>query len=304
MANTLEQLSAQLAALIEQHRPSVVRVVGARRRPASGTVWGPQLVITADHALRREAGLQVITDDGAALEATLVGRDPTTDLALLEVSGGPLTPAPRAESGGLAAGNLVLALGRPRERLRATLGLVSDLGGGWSTPAGGQLDAWIEVDGALPVGFSGGPLVDTGGRVLGVNTAGLIPGGTTVPWSTVDAVAARLRSDGSVRRGYLGVGVQPVRLPEVEREAAGQERGLLVTAVEDGGPAAAAGLRLGDVLLTLDGEPLASVHGLFALLGSRGGRAASATVLRGGAVIALEVTPGERPQRARRRRCG
>ena len=298
--STLNKLSEQLAELVTTLSPSVVGVRQGRRR-SSGTVWSESEVVVADHALRGEDNIAVVTADGVSRPAVVVGRDATLDLALLAVDGGGLSPAPRHE-GALTVGNLAVVLGRPGESARATLGMISVVGGAWTAPSGGRLEQYLEVDASLPSGFSGGPLVSATGGVVGVNTAGLVRGGTTVPVGTVHASVDRLREGGSVKRGYLGVGVQPVVIPASLREAAGQAAGALVTSLEEGGPGEAAGITLGDTLLSVDGEATEGVRDLLIALSALGGREVSVRLLRGGVVTEVSVTLGERARRAGRRR--
>jgi S1-C subfamily serine protease len=285
-------LSDHLASLVERTAPSVVRVDG-RRFPASGLAWSEDLVLTTAHAVERDASLSV-TMEGDPLPATLVGRDPGTDLALLRVEG-KLVPARTGDGEGLKVGHLVLALGRPGRTVRARLGVVSALGGEVRLPGGGRLERYLESDVDPRRGFSGGPLVGTGGEVLGVNTGALLRGTlVTVSTVTLRRVVEGILS-GRNQRGYLGIGSMPVRLPAHLVERAGAPTGLLVTAVEPGSPAETAGLSLGDVILSLDGVAVGDLSDLLAFLAEdRAGKVIAARVLRGGAVQELTVTVGVR----------
>jgi S1-C subfamily serine protease len=177
------------------------------------------------------------------------------------------------------------------------LGIVSALGGSWRTPAGGEVDPYLQTDLVMYPGFSGGPLVDVEGAVLGLNTSALLRGiSLTVPTTTVRQVVETLLAHGRVRRGYLGVGAQPVRLPANLAEELGQETGLLLVSVEPDGPAGQAGLMLGDTIVALDGQPVRHMDELLALLdGSRVGTSAPLRFVRGGQPQELTVTVGERP---------
>ena len=196
----------------------------------------------------------------------------------------------------MSVGHIVLALGRPGRTVQATLGVVSGLGDAWRTPMGGQIDRYLATDVVMYPGFSGGPLVGANGRLLGLNTSGLDQGvSLAIPAATLDRVVEALRSHGRVRRGYLGVSTQRVRLPEGAAAAAGQKSGLLVVAVESGSPAEAAGLTLGDTLLAISGKGIQTHEDLLAALsGDVVGQKEAVRVLRGGQVQELSIKIGER----------
>jgi S1-C subfamily serine protease len=246
--------------------------------------------------------------DGRTVPAKLAGRDPGTDLAVLKVEAPDQSVAEAGDASALKVGHLVLAVGR-REgsgesrhgSLAAGLGVVSAVGGPWRTWRGGEIDRFLRLDLAIFLGFSGGPLVDAEGRIVGINTTGLARGtGLAVPASTVDRVATELLEKGHIRRGYLGLGMMPLRLPEelkskLDLPAA---NGMMVLSVEPGGPADAAGAEIGDVLVSLDGKPVCDVDDVQAALGGeRLGHAVRALVVRGGASAELAITVGERPAR-------
>lgn len=297
MAEVLSSLSNELAERVDAAGPMVVRVEGRRGVPASGIVWSADgVVVTAHHVLERDDNITLGLPDGSTASATLVGRDPTTDLAVLRAQATGLAPAAWAEPDGLKVGHLVLALGRPGQRVRATLGVVSALGNSWQTPAGGRLDRYLQTDVVMYPGFSGGPLVDAAGGVLGVNTSALLRGvSITVPSPSVRNIVETLLAHGRVGRGYLGIGTQPVRLPEALAQRAGQESGLLLVSVSPGSPAEGHGLLLGDTIVALDGKPVRSVEELLALLdGDSIGKTVPARILRGGQLQDLSVTIGER----------
>jgi S1-C subfamily serine protease len=226
----------------------------------------------------------------------LVGRDPTTDIAVLRVRDAAVKALRWGEPSSLKVGNLVVALGRPGRTVRATIGIVSVLGDAWQTPAGGRIDRYLEADVALYPGFSGGPLIDAAGNVHGINTAGLRRGGSlTVVTPTIRRVVEALVAHGRIRRGYLGIATQPVRLAPVLAERVQQRRGLLVMEVEPGSPAEQGGLLLGDTLLQVAGQPVRYPEELFGLLGGdRIGAPVSVRVLRAGAPQEISVTVGER----------
>jgi S1-C subfamily serine protease len=283
MTEVLRNLSDDLATTVETAGSGVVRVEARRRLPASGIVWSSDgVVVTAHHVVERDEN---------------INRDPTTDLAVLRVEGADLAPPTWAEPDGLSVGHLVLGLGRPGRTVQATLGIVSALGEGWRTPAGGRVEPYLQTDLVMYPGFSGGPLVDVAGGVLGLNTSALLRGiSLSVPTPTVRQVVETLLAHGRVRRGYLGVGAQPVRLPADLAEGVGQETGLLLVSVEPGAPADGAGLTLGDTIVALDGQPVRHMDELLALLGGdRVGASVPVGIVRGGQTQEMTVTIGERP---------
>jgi S1-C subfamily serine protease len=297
MSVDLNALSQSLASIVERVAPSIVRVEARRRHGATGIVWSAEgLIVTTHHAIEHEGSITVGLADGRTVSAELVGRDPSTDLALLkaEVPGLPaLSPTALQE---LQVGHLVLALGRPGRTARATLGIVSAFGEGWRTSAGGRIDRYLETDADLPPGFSGGALVDAQGRFLGLLTAALSrTAAVAIPGETLTRVTQALRQHGGIRRGYLGVGAHPVRLPQALGARVGSEAGLIFLSVEPDGPADKAGLLLGDVLVSLGGQPLHSIEELLGYLGDeKVGTQVQARVLRAGEVREVPITIGKR----------
>ena len=297
--STLAQLSDDLAAAVERAAAGVVTVNARRRLPASGIVWTEDgLIVTASHVVERDEEITVNLPDGREAAATLVGRDPGSDLALLQAEATGLTPAPRAETPA-RIGHFVLAVGRPGPSgPMASFGVVSVVGGAWRTPQGGSVEGFVRADVAMLPGFSGGPLVDARGAILGLNSSTLgRGGGLTVPVAAIDKVVASLRAHGKVRRGFLGIGAQAVRLPAaiVAAHQLAREQGLLVVAVEPDGPAERDGLLIGDVIVALNGEAVAEVEELQdRLTGDWVGRALPIRVIRAGAPHELRVTVGER----------
>jgi S1-C subfamily serine protease len=295
----LTSLSAELAGAVEVAGASVVRV-DARRSPGSGIVWsGDGLVVTAHHAVEWDDGIEVGLPDGTAVPATLVGRDPTTDLALLRTKATSLKPPMWVEAGSVKVGHLVLALTRPGRSIRASLGIVSVRSGAWRTPAGGSLDAYLQTDIGRHPGFSGSLLVSPSGEALGLNTSGLLRGANlTIPVSTVRRVANALLAHGQVRRGYLGVGTYAVRLPASLVKSTSQPTALLIVSVEEESPAAQAGLHLGDVLLSFDGQEVRHPSDLLPLLDeAKIATEVGARIVRAGEMRDVRVTVGARAAR-------
>jgi S1-C subfamily serine protease len=277
---------------------------------ASGVVWSADgLIVTAHHVLERDEGIKVGLPNGDKVAASLVGRDPTTDIAVLRVeSGGSTsgnwTTGAIAESGGLTpakwldidavkVGHLVLALGRPEADVQATLGVISALDNEWRTHAGGRIDTYVQTDVVMYPGFSGGPLVSVGGAVIGLNSSALARGvSLTLPAATIKRVAETLVKHGRVKRGFLGVSAQPVRLPQ---GIADQETGLMLVSVEEDSPADKGGLLLGDIIISMGGQPVRHMDDLMAgLSGDRVGTTVPVQVVRGGQMQEFQVTIGER----------
>jgi S1-C subfamily serine protease len=292
----LSALSNQMADAVERIGPALVQVNGRQGRPASGVVFAPTLVLTADHVLEREEDLTIKTHDGRTLAAQFAGRDPATDLAVLRVADLGLAEAHQAPHPALV-GQFVLAVGRPTgEGPLASLGIISALGGPLRLGQGRTLERYLQTDATPYPGFSGGPLIDTQGGVTGITTTGLVSGlALAIPAELAWRVAGTLAQHGSIKRGFLGISSQPVQIPEAQRAGQAQEFGLLIVRVEPGSPAQQGGLLLGDVLIALDSVTLSDTDDLQALLsGDRVGQAIPVTVIRGGAVQTLQVTVGTR----------
>ena len=296
--NLFSALSRSMADAVERAAAATVLVDARRRFPASGIAIAPDQVLTADHVVEREEDIHVVLPDGSELSARLAGRDPGSDLALLRMERAAAAAAqPAAQEARI--GQLVLALGRPsRDGIQASLGVVSAAGGPVRTGRGGLLERYFRTDAIPYPGFSGGPLVDSEGRVVGLNTSGLGRGASLViPSGLAWSVAENLARHGHIRRGYLGVRSQPVVIPPAQQRALGREQvtGLLLVGVEEGSPAEAGGLLLGDILVGLSGRPVVDPDELAAgLTGEVVGRQAPVEVLRGGQPLTLQVTIGER----------
>ncbi|MEP6687813.1 MAG: trypsin-like peptidase domain-containing protein [Gemmatimonadales bacterium] len=299
----LAALSDDLAAAVDTVGRSVVAIHARRRIPASGLFWQPGVIVAAHHTIQRDDDITVTLHDGSTASATLAGRDPSTDLAVLRLADPAGGPAAAAADGAHRVGQLVLALGRPGNSVTASLGIVSAVGGEWRTWQGGAIDRFIRLDLNVYDGFSGGPLVDANGRVVGINTSGLARAtALTVPASTVARVADQLLTRGHVARGWLGIATQPVRLPPPLQRSLGVETdgGLVVVNVEPDSPADRGGLLIGDILLALNDRPVRDPGDVLAVLGGdRIGQAVTLRVARGGRAEQVGVTVGERP-RARR----
>lgn len=298
MNNLMLEVSNGLAGAVSAADHSIVRVDGRRRQSATGIAWTADgVIVTANHVLRRDDQIQVALAGGREMPAELVGRDQTTDVAVLRIEHAELNPLIEADKQKLAVGQLVLALGRPGHSVQATLGILSALGKGWRTRAGGQIDRYMQTDVVMYPGFSGGPLVDVEGHLVGMNSSALHPGvSLVVPFPTLFRVANSLLDHGHVKRGYLGVSSQRVSLPEAIREEIGQKSGLLVISVESGSPADGAGLTLGDTIVGLADSAVRRHEDLLALLSSDSvGTEIPIRIVRSGRVTTLSVTISERP---------
>jgi S1-C subfamily serine protease len=246
---TLLSLSNDLAGAVERAARSLVAVHARPRLPSTGVHWRPGIVVTAEHTVRVDEEIRVAWPDGRAAPATLVARDPGTDLAVLRIDDTDWPIAEVGDSAGLGVGNLVLAVGYGP---RASWGVVSAVGGAWRTWRGGEVDRFLRVDLVLYPGFSGGPLVDASGKVAGLVTSGLSRHlELAVPASTVTRVVDELLTSGRISRAYLGLGLQPVLLPEALRRLApgAGAHALIVVSIEADGPAASAGVMLGVLMV-------------------------------------------------------
>ena len=293
--SSLELISNQLADVAAALAPSVVQVHG-RRRPVSGTVYAPGVVVTAARALNGEDGARVRTPDGRVLEAEVAGWDPATHLAVLRVAGLDAPPVLVAASPA-RVGQLTIAVGRSwSNALTASMGNIAVIGGPLPTGRGHAIAEVIRTTAPMHDGFAGGALAGSTGALLGIATAAAIRGfGVVIPASIAWSAAGEILAHGQRQRGYLGLAGQSVRLGERQRDASGRDRALLVVGTSPGSPADAAGVLVGDVLIEFDGLAIQSPEALLgALAGKAPGSAASLRVLRGGALQDLTVTVGAR----------
>ena len=302
-ADVWARLSGELSEVSAGAGKSVVAVHG-RRHPASGIIFAANAVVTANHAVRRDEDITVILGPGQSVNASVAGRDSATDLAVLRLREEVSAPVPKwsPAASGLGVGNLTLALGRTwRGNIVASAGVISGLiDGPWRTWRGGELDQFIRPDLTLYPGFSGGPLLNSDGQFLGMNTAGLHRSGITVPAATVVRVAAELLEKGRVEKPYLGLAMHAVPLPESLRSKLNliASEGLLVAHVEASSPAEKAGVLLGDVLTELAGKPVSDTDSVQETLRSLAiGSEVSAGLLRGGAKLTLNLKLEARPLR-------
>ena len=296
MGLALTGLSSELADAVAAASPSVVQVHGSRR-PASGVVHSRDVVLTTARALGRGDGLHVRRGDGTALDAELIGWDPATSLAVLSVAGLGIEALPASDVSP-RVGHIALAVARSwSNAVTASAGIVAVIGGPLPTGRRGSIAQVIRTTAPMHDGFSGGAFLDTEGRLIGITTATAIRGlGVVIPAGIALKTAASLIAHGGVKRGYLGLAGQPASLPEAQRGTGGRAQALLVVGLTPGGPAAAAGVLVGDLLLDFDGHALSSPEDLLQLLtGDRVGGEVPVRILRGGQATDVTVRVGERP---------
>lgn len=303
--NLFVELSVAMADAAEHAGKSTVLVDARRKFPASGIAFAKDLILTADHVVERDEDIKVILADGTEVSASVAGRDPGTDLAVLKLvpstGSGQATSATPAEVSKSAArvGQLVLAIGRPSTGgIQSSFGSVNSIGGPVRTGRGSMLESYIKADVVSYPGFSGGPLVNGDGTILGINTSGFGHGGAlTIPAEVAWKIAETLAKHGKIKRGYLGIRSQIVELPAESKKALKREQdsGLLLVGLEADSPAGKGGLMVGDILVGIAGEPVAHQDDLFVNLGADTvGKSIPIDILRGGKLAAIQVEIGER----------
>ncbi len=300
MSNSiLETISNEFASAAEKVGSGVVAVHARRWMPTSGIEWKKGVIVTVHHGVQQDEEVKVLLPGGRLVSAKLTGRDPSTDIAVLRIEDGSSGAPQLGDSTSLRLGHLVLALGRTRRGdLVASSGIIGGISGEWRNRRGGQMDQHIRLDLALYPGFSGGPLLNAKGEVVGVNTRGLGHGrAVTVPVTTVNRVVEELLEKGHIARPYLGIAMQSVEVPEnVRSKLPAQMRvGLLVMHVENGGPAEKAGVLLGDVLFELGGKTVEHVDAIQdSLATAKVGDVLQIRLMRAGEIKPVLVTLGER----------
>jgi len=281
--------------LVERTAGSVVAVHGGGRVSASGIHWRSGVIVTAEEALERDENLKVTLPGGRQVEASLAGRDPTTDVAVLRFQPDGLPIAAVADAS-VRPGQIALSVGNYEGTPLAALGIVALAGGAWHSLRGGTIDSLIRLDLALSPAGEGGALVDVQGRVAGMTVLGPRRRALAIPSSTIDRSIDQLLTKGHVFRGYLGAGLQPVRLGGPSKDAQPAGRGVLVVGVDPDGPAARAGLLVGDIVVSWNSEQVDRVRDVmrFLALGSAG-KTVDLGLIRGGTPTSLTVVIGERP---------
>ena len=289
----LATLSADIARVAAAASASIVRVHARRGPSASGIVWRPGFIVTAEEAIESDDGIEVVLADGATAKASLAGRDTSTDIALLRcdaVAGSAPTAATAA-----ALGQMAVALGASRRGPLAALAMVSTVSGPWQSQRGGRIEQFIGLDLRFDRRLEGAALLAPGGELIGMIAAGPHHMHLAIPAATIERVAAQLQTKGRIARGYLGLGLQPVEVAPVAG-ASDKRRGVMVVSVDDNGPGKAAGVLQGDIIVAWNGEPVGSVHGVMRRLGTEtAGQGVDLALLRAGAPTAARLTIGERP---------
>jgi S1-C subfamily serine protease len=293
----LNQFSVALAERVAAARPLVVGIRVRGHWPRSGTLWRKDAVVASEQALPRAEAAEIVLADGTTFTARLAGRDPGTNVAVLRLDGGP-QPA-WSQAAEPRPGALVLALAADGAGGAAVrIGAVHSVGPAWHSRAGGRIDRRIGLDLRLDRGEEGGPVIDAAGGLLGISTLGPRQRVLVIPAATVERVLDPLLTKGRIARGWLGAAVQPVLVPEPLRGEAGQEHGLMVLGLTHDGPAAQAGVLMGDILVALDAAPIGGMSRLAELLGPETvGRQVQLRLIRADQVQTIAVTVGERPPR-------
>jgi S1-C subfamily serine protease len=302
MANDLLNLSNKLAETVERAAASIVAVHARRGIGSSGIVWRDNLILTSSEGVRADEGIKIALPDGRVTTARLRGRDPGTDLAVLEIEASGLPTLDFADDAALKAGQTALAVGRTANTGPiASFGIISGVSGEWKTWRGGKLDPFVRLDISAYPTLSGGAALNAEGNLIGLVSTGLSRSSVfAITRSAIDRIAGKLSQHGYVSRGFLGVALQPVALPPAIKEALGQDAGTMLLAIEPEGPAAVGGLILGDVLVAGDAQPLAQPEALAELLERTPvGQVVKFKVLRAGVLQDLDVRIGERPGRGR-----
>jgi S1-C subfamily serine protease len=282
----LPSLSSALADMVARTKSAIVSVHSHRSR-ASGFIWKPGLIATADEPLADEGEVSIRFPDGSERPASVAGRDHTTDIALLRVDAG--NSAPVALSSIVPdLGSLAVVVAAEQGVTTAALGMISLVGSRWRSMRGGEIDARIELDVRLRRRHEGGLVLNASGEAVGMVVQG-VRRVLVIPSATIDRVAARLETHGRIARGYLGLGLQPVELDD--------GLGAMVMSVDRAGPSAAAGIRQGDIIVGWNNEKLSGVRSLLRSLGPDSiGSVVDVTIRRAGEPVQIKLTIGERPE--------
>ncbi|MBP6179622.1 MAG: trypsin-like peptidase domain-containing protein [Anaerolineales bacterium] len=296
--NMLKELSDAMADAAERAGKSTVLVDARKKFPASGIAFSKDLILTADHVVERDEEIKVILSDGTEVAARVSGRDPGTDLAVLKLDSASAAPA-EVSTDSARVGQFVLAVGRPSAQgIESSFGTINSIGGPVRTGRGSMLERYIKTDVVSYPGFSGGPLVNGDGTILGINTSGFGNGGAiTIPADVAWKIADTLSKHGKIKRGYLGIRSQMVQVSDEMKRSLKREQqsGLLVVGLEENSPAGKGGLLVGDILVGVNGEAVAHQDDLFVRLsGDVVGKSVPLNIVRGGKLESISVVIGER----------
>jgi len=297
-SSPLLAFSEHAAELVERAAGSIVAVHGGEHRPLSGIHWRSGVIVTAEEALECDENIKLTLPAGRVADASLAGRDPTTDVAVLRFQPDGLPVAATTADASLRAGQVVIAVGNHDGGPLAALGIVALAGGAWHSVRGGTIDSLIRLDLALSPAGEGGALIDLQGRVIGMTVVGPRRRALSIPSSTIDRAVDQLLARGHVFRGYLGAGLQPMKQERAsgESQASRSHRGVLVVSIDPNGPSARAGILVGDIVTAWNGQPIERVREVMRLLGPESiGSTVDLELIRGGAPTALRVVIDERP---------
>jgi S1-C subfamily serine protease len=294
--NLLAALSDLLVARFAAARDSVAAVRLSEKAHLGAILWRSDVLVTSEQSLPDGEALEAVLADGSRVPGKMAGRDPATNLALIRLDRA--ARAPTLAASGAQVGALVIAAGADGGgRPSARLGMVNAVGPEWHSMRGGRIEARIQLDIRLAASEEGGPAFDAAGGWLGMTTFGPRGQILVIPAATVERIAPVLLTGGRVPRGWLGVALRPVAVPDELRATAGEAAGLMVMSLSAEGPAARAGLVPGDIIISVDGTPARRLRSVLAHVGSDSvGKPVSLRVIRGGAVIAVEATITERPE--------
>ena len=293
------QLSHHFASIVAAASRSVVAVHGRGRRPSSGIIWQPGLVVSAEETVERDAEITLTLPDGSRVEASLAGRDSSTDIAVLRFAGAATAASTPFVANAIAAdvrpGHLAVAVGRADGDVLAALGIVSLAGPAWRSSAGGLIDARLRIDARLPVAAEGGALVTADGALIGMSVFGPRSSVLAIPTATIERTVQAIKDRGHIARGYLGVALQRVPIPA--GEGAETRRAAMVVSLDPTGPAKTAGILQGDIIVGFAGVPVTGLRSLYQRLGpDMVGQRLSVELIRAGAHTTVDVTVAARPR--------
>ncbi len=301
MTSPLAALSHALSDQVADAAPRVAALQMRHGRHLTATRWRDDLIIASDQTLPRRDAFPVVLADGTQTEATVIGRDDASNIALLRLETAPALETPKA---GIArTGALALAVGARKDGLAtACLGVVNQTGPAWTSQAGGRIDAYIKIDLGMAPSEEAGPVLDPDGGVIGVSTLGPRGHVLVIPHATIERVIPQLLEGGSVARGWIGAALQPIAVPNVDADL--PAHGFMIMSVSEGGPAAVAGLNPGDIVVTANGQPVGRLHGLSAHITGHVGQTLDLGVVRplkpaGERVETVTLTIAERPSAER-----
>lgn len=290
----LAQFSNALATRVEAAKNAVVAIRLAQGRHLTGMAWRSDIVVASEQSLPRKDEFELVAAGGAVVTAKIAGRDPSTNIAILRLAA-PMA-SPSITAGEAHTGAVALAIGADGAGgASARLGLVNLVGPEWHSSRGGLIDRRIVLDVGLGRREEGGPVFDAGGGCLGMSTFGPRGQVIAIPTATIERVVPQLAKDGRIARGWVGVALQAVAVPDALRESADQSSGLMVMSVVEGGPAAQAGIVAGDIILSVDGTPAHRFRKIARHFGADSiGRKADLRLIRSGAVMTVQTTIAER----------